>query len=117
MEKEHRLLISIGQVKQKPFIFKRVKSKVQILKATGTSKLLIVLLFIVKKMIFEKSNVTHPFKRKYFTHFIVNVSLIAKLAVLDLMMIVLFNPERFFISERRILYFGGDLDLYAELLS
>jgi hypothetical protein len=68
-------------------------------------------------MIFKKSDVTHPFKGKYFTHFIVKVSLIGKLAVLNLMMIVLFNPERFFISERWILYFYGELDLYTELLS
>jgi hypothetical protein len=69
------------------------------LKATIASELLIVLLFVVKKMILVKGNVSSPFKGKYFSHLVVNIFFVSELRVFDLMVVVLLCPKGFVAGE------------------
>jgi hypothetical protein len=80
------------------------------LKATVAFELLIVLLFVVKKMILVKGNVSGPFKGKDFSHLLVNIFFVCELRVFNLMVIVLLYPKGLIDYERRILNFGGYFD-------
>ncbi len=114
---EHRFLITIGKIEQETFIFKRIETKIKILKATVTFKFNIIFFLIIKEMIFIESDVSGPLEGEYFTDFIIKEFFISNIRLSYLMMIILFGPEWFIGSESRILDFSGYLDNDSKLFS